>query len=186
MVIETAAELRAAALVLEGYGPPPDARLTQLIVTPDPGVIEVNVQPTSSWAELRHLTVTLYDAGPAEPPGHREVRPRRTAHRHRRRQPHHPRRRAAGRLAAAAPARPAGEPDHLLAAAPEPVVPVLGTVHRPDQPGAALRRGPARGGLRDGDRAAGDPPAHRLGARAGRGVARPGSSTARCGTCSPT
>ncbi|HEX5731107.1 transglutaminase family protein [Microbacterium sp.] len=61
MVIEEAARLTRCRLVLEGYGPPPDARVTQLIVTPDPGVIEVNVQPTSSWDQLRDLTVTLYD-----------------------------------------------------------------------------------------------------------------------------
>ncbi|WP_159502124.1 DUF2126 domain-containing protein [Microbacterium sp. 18062] len=59
-VIEQAAADIGCGVVLEGYGPPPDARLTQLVVTPDPGVIEVNVQPTSSWAEQRDLTVTLY------------------------------------------------------------------------------------------------------------------------------
>ncbi len=60
-VIEKAAVEVGTTLVLEGYGPPPDARLTQLIVTPDPGVIEVNVQPTSSWAEQRALTFDLYE-----------------------------------------------------------------------------------------------------------------------------
>lgn len=59
-VIEEAAPIVGCRLVLEGYGPPPDARLNQLIVTPDPGVIEVNVQPTSSWTQLRDLTTTLY------------------------------------------------------------------------------------------------------------------------------
>ena len=48
-------------VVLEGYGPPPDSRITQLVVTPDPGVIEVNVQPTGSWAEQRDLLTDLYD-----------------------------------------------------------------------------------------------------------------------------
>jgi len=61
-VVEQAVVGTHAKLVLEGYGPPPDIRLTQLVVTPDPGVIEVNVQPSSSWAELRALTHTLYDA----------------------------------------------------------------------------------------------------------------------------
>ncbi|GAA2980599.1 uncharacterized protein (DUF2126 family) [Microbacterium terrae] len=60
-VIETAARDVGVPIVLEGYGPPPDARLTQLVVTPDPGVIEVNVQPTGSWADQRDLTLSLYE-----------------------------------------------------------------------------------------------------------------------------
>ena len=60
-LVEVAARRLGIRLVLEGYGPPPDARLTQLVVTPDPGVIEINVQPTRSWAEQRELTTTLYD-----------------------------------------------------------------------------------------------------------------------------
>ncbi|MET0813421.1 MAG: transglutaminase family protein, partial [Microbacterium sp.] len=60
-VVERAAVDAGTPVVLEGYGPPPDARLTQLVVTPDPGVIEVNVQPTSSWADQRDLSKTLYD-----------------------------------------------------------------------------------------------------------------------------
>ncbi len=59
-LVEVAARKLQTSVVLEGYGPPPDGRITQLVVTPDPGVIEVNVQPTRSWAEQRDLTVNLY------------------------------------------------------------------------------------------------------------------------------
>jgi uncharacterized protein (DUF2126 family)/transglutaminase-like putative cysteine protease len=60
-LVEVATRRVGCPVVLEGYPPPPDSRLTQLIVTPDPGVIEVNVQPTQSWGEQVALTTHLYE-----------------------------------------------------------------------------------------------------------------------------
>ncbi|MEO5833013.1 MAG: transglutaminase family protein, partial [Nakamurella sp.] len=60
-VLEQAASVTDTPIVVEGYGPPNDPRLQSLSVTPDPGVIEVNVQPTTSWAEQSDLTTTLYE-----------------------------------------------------------------------------------------------------------------------------
>jgi uncharacterized protein (DUF2126 family)/transglutaminase-like putative cysteine protease len=57
---DTAAELNMP-VALEGYLPPFDYRLQQIKVTPDPGVIEVNVQPAASWNELVSITNTVYE-----------------------------------------------------------------------------------------------------------------------------
>ncbi|WP_020591331.1 DUF2126 domain-containing protein [Kiloniella laminariae] len=58
--IETVASDTKIPVVLEGYTPPADARIAHFSVTPDPGVIEINVQPAASWEELKHITTTIY------------------------------------------------------------------------------------------------------------------------------
>jgi len=59
--IETTAKELEMAVVLEGYEPPRDYRLERLLVTPDPGVIEVNIHPAASWRALVDNTTTLYE-----------------------------------------------------------------------------------------------------------------------------
>jgi uncharacterized protein (DUF2126 family) len=58
--IEATAKQTKLPVIIEGYAPPNDPRLTRLMVTPDPGVIEVNVHPTSNWQQLVDNTTDLY------------------------------------------------------------------------------------------------------------------------------
>ena len=59
--IERTAAALGQPVVLEGYKAPFDRRLQSFSVTPDPGVIEVNVHPASSWQEIVHRTEQLYE-----------------------------------------------------------------------------------------------------------------------------
>jgi uncharacterized protein (DUF2126 family)/transglutaminase-like putative cysteine protease len=59
--IETAVTELGLPIVIEGEAPPKDPRLNKLAVTPDPGVIEVNLHPSKSWDELVERTTVLYE-----------------------------------------------------------------------------------------------------------------------------
>jgi uncharacterized protein (DUF2126 family) len=60
LVEQTSREL-GLPVILEGTPPPHDPRLQVLKVTPDPGVIEVNLQPAKNWDEVVHHTQVVYE-----------------------------------------------------------------------------------------------------------------------------
>ena len=139
-------------IVFEGYLPPIDPRLVRMAVTPDPGVIEVNIHPAASWSELVEITTGVHD----------EARATRLATEKFDLDGTHAGTGGGNHLTLGGPT-PADSPllrrpellrslHHLLAAPPVALLPVLRPVHRPDQPGAPGRRGPPRQPLRARDR----------------------------------
>ena len=60
--IEETAKSLNIPVIVEGYEPPRDYRVKKLLVTPDPGVIEVNIHPANNWKELVATTTELYEA----------------------------------------------------------------------------------------------------------------------------
>lgn len=49
------------AVWVEGYPPPDDPRVKSFSVTPDPGVIEVNLAPVSNWQELQEINSVVFE-----------------------------------------------------------------------------------------------------------------------------
>ncbi|MBV8488838.1 MAG: transglutaminase family protein, partial [Planctomycetaceae bacterium] len=59
--IEATAQELGMPVIIEGYRPPSDCRINHFGITPDPGVIEVNIHPSRTWDELVTKTTILYE-----------------------------------------------------------------------------------------------------------------------------
>jgi uncharacterized protein (DUF2126 family) len=59
--IEAAAKTLGRKVLIEGYAPPHDPRIEVMRIAPDPGVLEVNIHPASSWADCVRITETVYE-----------------------------------------------------------------------------------------------------------------------------
>ncbi len=145
--VEASAKATGAKIYIEGYPPPFDPRVEVIKVTPDPGVIEVNIQPAASWRAAVDTTKGLYEDARQVRLGADKFMLEWAPYRHRRGQSCRSRRRDAARFSLPAAARPVKKLGALLAAPPVAVLSVLGAVHWPDEPGAAHRRSPSRSAL---------------------------------------
>ncbi len=59
--LEDTAEEQGQPIFIEGYTPPGDPRVLHFSVTPDPGVIEVNIHPSATWTEVVERTEIVYE-----------------------------------------------------------------------------------------------------------------------------
>jgi len=59
--VEATADELGLPVHIEGYPPPPDHRLNVIKVTPDPGVIEVNIHPATGWRDCVATTEGVYE-----------------------------------------------------------------------------------------------------------------------------
>lgn len=61
-IVDAAANELGLEVTLEGYGPPKNRKLLSLAVTPDPGVLEVNMPVTDTVGDYLETLDTIYDA----------------------------------------------------------------------------------------------------------------------------